>query len=94
VEIGNRLIAAKARVGHGNFLAWIEAEFVWTATSADRYMRVAESFPNSSGLTNFTREALYLLAGPAVPEAARAEAVYRSGIGAHPTDAKGVNRVD
>lgn len=75
IEIGAKpsakrrhLIEAKERVGHGQFLAWVEGEFAWSSKSAERYIDVAKRMPNSSALTNFTNEALYLLAGPSVPE--------------------------
>lgn len=68
IEIGRHLIEAKDRVGHGHFLPWLEREFQWSEDSAERYIGVAKRFPNSADLRNFTREALYLLAGPSVPE--------------------------
>jgi hypothetical protein len=42
---------------------------------------VAERLPNSARLRNFTSEALYLLAGPSVPEEAREDAVERAEAG-------------
>jgi DUF3102 family protein len=81
IEIGRHLIEAKQRVGHGHFLAWVEAEFQWGEQSARNYMAVAERFPQGLGDLPITREALYLLAGPSVPEEAREEAVERAEAG-------------
>jgi hypothetical protein len=77
IEIGRHLIEAKERVGHGHFLPWVEAEFRWGERSAQNYMQAAEQFGNTQELAdlNFTREALYLMAGPTVPEPARAAAI-------------------
>jgi hypothetical protein len=78
VEIGRHLIDAKSRVGHGNFLAWVRGTFGWSEDSAERYMAVSIRMPNSAGLRNFSREALYVLAGPAVPEEARDTAIQKA----------------
>jgi hypothetical protein len=84
---GRRLIAVKATCGHGEWLRWLEREFGWSEPTAQRFMRVAERFGNTSGLTglDITREALYLLAGPTVPEAAREAAVTAAEAGEHVT---------
>jgi hypothetical protein len=44
VQIGGYLIEAKARVGHGKFLAWITDVFAWSADTAQRFMNVAAQF--------------------------------------------------
>jgi hypothetical protein len=66
---------AGQRGGHGHFLSWLEAEFRWSERSAQNYMAVA-GLPNAQVLADLpiTREALYLLAGPSVPEEVRTEA--------------------
>jgi DUF3102 family protein len=40
IEIGCRLIEAKAIAGHGNWLPWLEREFGWTDKTAENYMNV------------------------------------------------------
>jgi Protein of unknown function (DUF3102) len=45
IEIGHHLTAAKATVGHGKWLRWLEAEFGWTDDTALNYMRLWE-WPN------------------------------------------------
>jgi len=47
ISIGQNLYAVKERVGHGHFLAWIQAEFGLTARSAQRFILVAEQFAMS-----------------------------------------------
>ena len=59
-------------VGHGHFLDWLGREFQWSEWSTRRYMAVAEKFEsNSLPDLPIASEALYLLAGPTVPEEAR-----------------------
>jgi hypothetical protein len=41
IEIGKRLIKAKAIAGHGNWLPWLDREFGWTDDTALNFMRVA-----------------------------------------------------
>jgi hypothetical protein len=41
VEIGRELIAVKDRVGHGNFLPWIEREFRMSEDTAARFMNAS-----------------------------------------------------
>jgi DUF3102 family protein len=43
IEIGRRLIEAKAIAGHGNWSPWLEREFGWAENTAINFMRVAES---------------------------------------------------
>lgn len=44
VEIGQRLIEVKERLGHGQFGKWLKAEFGWGTTTAWKFMRVGEQF--------------------------------------------------
>jgi hypothetical protein len=77
-EIGTKLREIKAKLGHGNFLTWLEAEFSWTERTARRFMSVAEQFANKSDLVSdldFAPTALYTLASPSLPEEARVEAI-------------------
>lgn len=76
IENGRDLLEAKARVGHGNFLKWVEGCFPWEYRTAKRMMEVAENIKidNLSNLKNVQSSALYLLAAPSTPEPARVEA--------------------
>lgn len=80
VDIGQKLIEVKGRLGHGQFGAWLECEFEWTTTTAWRFMNVAERFSNLENL-DFASSALYLLAEPSTPDLARIEAVQRAEAG-------------
>lgn len=80
IEIGQRLIEVKAALGHGHFGAWLSAEFDWDVTSAWRFMNVATRFCNLQDL-EIAPSALYLLAAPSTPEAARQEAIERAEAG-------------
>lgn len=84
VEIGERLIDIKERLGHGRFGEWLKVEFEMSHPTANNLMSVAESFK----FLNFTNlsiapSALYALSAPSVPEAARKEAVERATNGEH-----------
>ncbi len=82
IEIGQKLIEVKKRLGHGRFLDWLEAEFEWTERTARNFMRVAEVFKseNFSDL-QLAPSALYLLASPSIPEVVREEALERASTG-------------
>ena len=75
IENGRDLLEAKERVGHGNFLKWVEGVFPWSQQTAVKMMRVADEFKQGLNLNNFQTSALYALAAPSTPEAARAEAL-------------------
>jgi hypothetical protein len=44
VEIGESLLRAKELLGHGNFLPWLNAEFLMSERTAQNYMTLAEHF--------------------------------------------------
>src|SRR5262245_55013987 len=69
VTIGQKLIAVKARLQHGEWGAWLRAEFDWDERTARRFMSVGECFKtdNLSDL-DIAPSALYLLASPSTPE--------------------------
>ncbi|MCB0105489.1 MAG: DUF3102 domain-containing protein [Caldilineaceae bacterium] len=82
IDIGQKLIEVKARLGHGNFGGWLESEFSWTPMTAQRFMQVAERFKNNNLLDlSIAPSALYALAAPSTPEPARAEAIERAQAG-------------
>ena len=78
VEIGRELTEQKARLGHGNFLPWIEAEFGMSYQSANKFMLVFEKFGKSPIIGDFKPTVLSLLASAPEPAitavTARAEA--------------------
>jgi hypothetical protein len=81
VEIGQKLLLIKEKLGHGRFLEWLSAEFEWTDETARRFMNVAQRFGETPQIVAFAPSALYLLAAPSVPEIARTEAIRRAQAG-------------
>jgi hypothetical protein len=76
-NVGQKLIEVKAKLGHGNFLRWLEVEFQWSWDTAKRFMRVAEVFGENQQIADFylAPSVLYILAAPSTPKAAREEAL-------------------
>ena len=63
LEIGRRLIEAKAQLNHGEFLSWLEEKVEFSVRTAQRFMRIAEGYKESDTVTLLgTRKALALLA--------------------------------
>lgn len=89
-ENGRDLLEAKEKVGHGNFLKWVEGCFPWSQDTANRYMNVAKSFQNTHGaeFQKIQAKALYLLSAPSTPEVVRQEAVELAESGETVTHAK------
>ncbi len=76
IDIGQKLIEVKEKLGHGNFSTWLKAEFGWSVRTAARFMQVATQFKfaNLANL-NIAVSALYLLAEPSTSEKARQQAL-------------------
>jgi hypothetical protein len=80
LEIGFRLIEAKALVEHGDWLPWLERNFQWTDRTAQRYISVyglASKYDTVSDL-ELPLKALYQLAAPSTPAAAIEEVITRA----------------
>lgn len=77
IEIGNRLIAVRERLPHGEWLPWLDREFGWSEQTARNFMAAADAFGKSPTVVDLPIDAgaLYLLAGPSVPPAAREAAI-------------------
>lgn len=74
IEIGQKLIEIKEKLGHGNFRPWLKAEFGWSMRTAARFMQVASQFKCANlAHLDIAASALYLLAEPSTPEEARKE---------------------
>lgn len=66
LEIGRRLIEAKAQLEHGEWLPWLEEKVEFSEASAQRFMRLAREYENPSLVTDLgASKALALLALPA-----------------------------
>ncbi len=76
ITIGQNLHEVQQELGYGKFRRWLKSEFNWSVSTATKLMQVAEKFKsvNFTDL-NFGCSALYLLAAPSTPEAAREEAL-------------------
>lgn len=79
VEIGQDLIAVKAKIGHGNWLPWLEAEFGMSQSSADRFIHVATRFGDKlPTVGNLAPSVVYLLAQNNTPEEVREQIIERA----------------
>ena len=81
IELGQKLIAVKAKLGHGRFGDWLEAEFKWSVQTAKRFMNVAAGLQNQQFVDFMAPSALYEIFAPSTPEAAREEALARAASG-------------
>ena len=81
IEVGQKLLEIKRRLGYGRYRRWIEAEFNWSKSTANSFENVAKQFANVQNLDIFTPSVLYELAAPSTPESARQEAIARAKAG-------------
>jgi hypothetical protein len=79
IEIGQKLIEVKEKLGHGCFETWLRAEFNWSEWTARKFMQVTRQF-KTVNLTdlNIATTALYILASDSTPDGARREALKRA----------------
>jgi len=62
IEIGRRLIEAKAQLEHGEWTSWLEEKVQFSVRSAQRFMKLAEGYGESDTVSLLgTRKALVLL---------------------------------
>jgi hypothetical protein len=68
-EIGQRLADVRAALKHGQFEAWLKAEFGWSRRTAYNFINVYETFQERANLAqiDIATSALYLLAAPSTP---------------------------
>ena len=79
VEIGRDLIAAQEVLGHGRFVNWLAAEFGWTDRTARNFMSAARLVEGNSEIVSvLPATAIYKLAAPSTPEAARDAIIARA----------------
>jgi len=82
IEIGARLTECKRICGHNNWLPWLDREFGWEETTAQRFMRVHKLAQSKSGkLPDLPVSAIYMLAAPSTPEPAKTEIIERAKAG-------------
>lgn len=76
IDIGQKLTEVKEQLVHGNFRAWLKAEFDWSVRTAARFMQVATEFKCANlAHLDIAVSALYLLAQPSTPKEARKQAL-------------------
>ncbi len=63
IEIGKTLIEVKDNLEHGDFGKWLENEVSFSHYSANRFMKIAREFSNSTAMCNLNSTKLFLLAG-------------------------------
>lgn len=74
IEIGRTLLRMRERIEHGSFLPWARHELGMQPRTVQRFMRAAEfleAHRESVSLTRLTRDALYALTQPSVPDKVR-----------------------
>lgn len=70
IRAGELLVEAKAKIKHGEWLSWLEANFPGSARSAQDYMRLAANAEDARRVAHLgVRGALKQLAAPKTPEA-------------------------
>jgi hypothetical protein len=68
IEIGKELIRARGRLEHGQFGAWLKAEFGMLPRNAQRFMRIAERLDGKyDKLSHLTAETAYAVASCSEP---------------------------
>lgn len=77
IETGKDLILARGRLGHGEWLPWLEHEFGWSERTAYNFISLAEAEADGKlapvANLELPLKALYLLAAPSTPIEAVAE---------------------
>jgi hypothetical protein len=91
IEIGQRLIEVHQVKSGAGWLLWLKNEFEWTDQTARNYMRVATAFGEQFKTVlnlQIDATALFVLAGPYVPQSIRNDAIEAAEAGEHITKAK------
>ncbi len=77
--IGNHLCQIKKQLQHGQFRAWLEAEFDWSISAANKFMQVSKQFQLDDLETiDIAPSALYILAAPSTPLEVRNQALEKA----------------
>lgn len=78
LRVGQLLAEARARVGHGTFQAWADAEFPWSLSTSHRLIAIARVFADpgrSRQIDAFDPCALYAFSSATCPAPAREHAL-------------------
>lgn len=63
IEIGKRLIQVKESLPHGEYLNWLENSVDFTERTAQRFVKVANVFANTTSVSHLGSRKLFALAG-------------------------------
>ena len=87
IEAGQRLMAIKNRLPHGQFIAWVSAEFGMSDRTARLYMRAAEFAAGKTETVSVLQPTtIYALAAPSTPDRVKMGVVQRLENGEAVTD--------
>ncbi len=75
LEIGRDLLSIKAKLAHGEFSKWIEAEFDMTIRTAQNMMNAAELADKHEALSVLSPTIIYKLAAKSTPDEVHTEVV-------------------
>ena len=79
VAIGERLQSVKRLLPHGKFGEWCSTEFAMSQKTAENLMNVAREFGDKiETVSILTDSAMYMLAAPSTPPAARDQAIQEA----------------
>ena len=72
-KIGQQLVHVRSCLQHGQFVAWLKAEFDWTPRTAYNFINVYETFHDFENFSKIdvAASALYLLASPSTSQDVR-----------------------
>src|SRR4051812_15928346 len=85
IEVGRDLTAIKERLEHGQFTAWVEAEFDLDLRTAENYMNAFLRFGDKSETVSLLpQRTIYKLAAKSTPASVREEVVSRLEAGERP----------
>ena len=78
-QIGYDLCLIKQQLQHGQFRAWLKAEFDWSVSAANKFMHVSQRFqPEELETVEISPSALYVLAAPSTPNEVRNHALAQA----------------
>lgn len=79
-EIGQRLTEVRSQLKHGQFDAWLKAEFGWSRRTAYNFISVYETFQEHANFAqiDIATSALYLISAPSTAPEIRNEMIERA----------------
>lgn len=81
IETGRDLASIKESLGHGHFGPWLEAEFGWSARTAQRYMQTLLLDGKSDTVSYLPPTALFAITAASTPAPVRLAIIERSEAG-------------